>query len=99
MRTSTVYCHMNSFIPIFTQPLDSHMRNMKRPKDCAVHAQSQGKSNESLFKLRQDTEKAKIFADQIEEQAKRKLKLIKIKTGVRRSIIWLKVHLLKKGLY
>ena len=35
------------------------------------------KSNESLFKLRQDTEKAKIFADQIEEQAKRKLELIK----------------------
>ena len=30
-----------------------------------------------LFKLRQDTEKAKIFADQIEEQAKRKLELIK----------------------
>ena len=35
------------------------------------------KSNESLFKLPQDTEKAKIFADQIEEQAKRKLELIK----------------------
>ena len=35
------------------------------------------KSNESLFKLRQDTEKSKIFADQIEEQAKRKLELIK----------------------
>ena len=42
------------------------------------------KSNESLFKLRQDIEKAKIFADQIEEQAKRKLGLIKKKTGVRR---------------
>ena len=37
------------------------------------------KSNESLFKLRQDTEKAKIFADQIEEQANRKLQLIKIR--------------------
>ena len=35
------------------------------------------KSNESLFKLRQDIEKVKIFADQIEEQAKRKLELIK----------------------
>ena len=35
------------------------------------------KFNESLFKLRQDTEKAKIFADQIEEQAKRKLEVIK----------------------
>ena len=35
------------------------------------------KSNKSLFKLRQDTEKAKIFADQIEEQAKRNLELIK----------------------
>ena len=75
------------------------MRNMKCPKDCAVHAQSQGKSNECLFKLHQDTEKAKIFADQIEEQAKRKLELIKIKTGVRRSIIWLKVYFFKKGLY
>ena len=41
------------------------------------------KSNESLFKLRQDIEKAKIFADQIEEQAKKKLGLLK-KTGVRR---------------
>ena len=35
------------------------------------------KSNKSLFKLRQDTEKVKIFVDQIEEQAKRKLELIK----------------------
>ena len=35
------------------------------------------KYNESLFKLRQDIEKVKIFADQIEEQAKRKLELIK----------------------
>ena len=35
------------------------------------------KSNESLFKLRQDTEKSKIFVDQIEEQTKRKLELIK----------------------
>ena len=33
------------------------------------------KSSESLFKLRQGTEKAKIFADQIEEQAKRKLEV------------------------
>ena len=35
------------------------------------------KCNESLFKLRQDIDKAKIFADHIEEQAKRKLELIK----------------------
>ena len=35
------------------------------------------KSKECLFKLRQDTEKAEIFADQIEEQATRKLGLIK----------------------
>ena len=35
------------------------------------------KFSESLFKLRQDTEKAKIFADQIEEQTKRKLELVK----------------------
>ena len=35
------------------------------------------KFSESLFKLRQDKEKAKIFADQIEEQTKRKLELIK----------------------
>ena len=34
------------------------------------------KFNESLFKLPQDTEKAKIFADQIEEKAKRKIELI-----------------------
>ena len=35
------------------------------------------KFSESLFKLRQDKEKAKIFADQIEEQTKRKLELRK----------------------
>ena len=35
------------------------------------------KSNKSLFNLRQDTEKAKIFANQIKEPAKRKLELIK----------------------
>ena len=35
------------------------------------------KFSESLFKLRQDKEKAKIFADQIEEQTKRKLELVK----------------------
>ena len=35
------------------------------------------KSNESLFNLHQDTEKGKIFVDQIERQAKRKLGLIK----------------------
>ena len=35
------------------------------------------KCNESLFKLCQYIEKAKIFADYIEEQAKRKLELIK----------------------
>ena len=35
------------------------------------------KSNESLFKLRRDTEKAKMFADKIEEKAKRELELIK----------------------
>ena len=35
------------------------------------------KSNKSLFKLRQDTEQAKKFADQIKQQAKRKLELTK----------------------
>ena len=35
------------------------------------------KSNESIFKLRQDTGKPKIFADQIKEQTKTKLELIK----------------------
>ena len=35
------------------------------------------KSKESLFNLRQDTKKAKIFADQIERQVKRKLELMK----------------------
>ena len=35
------------------------------------------KSKETLFKLRQNTEKAKIFADQIEKQAKGKLEFIK----------------------
>ena len=35
------------------------------------------KSNESLFRLHQDTEKTTIFADQIEQQAIRKLELVK----------------------
>ena len=49
----------------------------KSSKSSSCSSNTSVKSNESLFKLRQETEKAKIFADQIEEQAKRKLKLIK----------------------
>ena len=49
----------------------------KSSKASSSSSNTSVKSNESLFKLRQDTEKAKIFADQIEEQAKRKLEVIK----------------------
>ena len=49
----------------------------KSSKASSSSSNTSVKSNESLFKLRQDTEKAKIFADQIEEQAKRKLELTK----------------------
>ena len=45
LRPFTVYYHINSVIQVFKQPLDSHTRDMKRPKDYAVHAQSQGKSH------------------------------------------------------
>ena len=30
---------------VFTQPLDTDMRNMNRPKDCAVHPQIQDKTH------------------------------------------------------
>ena len=43
IRLSTVLFIINSFVQVLTQPLDPHMRNMKRQKDCAVHAQSQDK--------------------------------------------------------
>ena len=49
----------------------------KGSKSSSSSSNTSVKSNKSLFKLRQDTGKAKIFADQIEEQAKRKLGLIK----------------------
>ena len=35
------FLHHQLFYPSLTQPLDSHMRNMKRQKDYAVHDQSQ----------------------------------------------------------
>ena len=41
--SSTVYCYINYFMQVFTQPLDTNMRNIKRPKDCALHTQSQDK--------------------------------------------------------
>ena len=40
------------------------------------------KSNKIPFKLRQATEKAKIFADQIEQQAKTKLELMQRRQGL-----------------
>ena len=49
----------------------------KCSKSLSSSSNTSVKSNKILFKLRQHTEKAKIFADQIEEQAKRKLELIK----------------------
>ena len=49
----------------------------KGSKSSSSSSNTSVKSNESLFKLRQDTEKAKIFVDQIEEQAKRRLELIR----------------------
>ena len=49
----------------------------KGSKSSSSSSNTSVKSNKSLFKLRQDTGKAKISADQIEEQAKRKLGLIK----------------------
>ena len=49
----------------------------KGSKSSSSSSNTSVRSNESLFKLRQDTEKAKIFADHIGEQAKRKLELIK----------------------
>ena len=36
----TVYYYINYLIQVFLQTLDSHMRNMKRPKDCAEHAKN-----------------------------------------------------------
>ena len=38
-----VFSIINSFVQVLTQPLDPHMRNMKRQKDCMVDAQSQDK--------------------------------------------------------
>ena len=49
----------------------------KGSKSSSSSSNTSVRSNESLFKLRQDTEKAKIFGDHIGEQAKRKLELIK----------------------
>ena len=49
----------------------------KGSKSSSSSSNTSVKPSESLFKLCQDTEKANIFADQIEEQAKRKLELIK----------------------
>ena len=49
----------------------------KGSKSSSSSSNTSVKSNKSLFKLRQDTGKAKILADQVEEQAKRKLELIK----------------------
>ena len=42
LRPFTVFYHINYVVQVFTQPLDSYMRNMKRPKGiCYVmHAQS-----------------------------------------------------------
>ena len=49
----------------------------KGSKSSSSSSNTSVKSNESIFKLRQDTGKPKIFADQIREQTKRKLELIK----------------------
>ena len=49
----------------------------KGSKSSSSSSNTSVKFIESLFKLRQDKEKAKIFADQIEEQTKRKLELVK----------------------
>ena len=48
----------------------------KSSKSSPSSSSTQVKFNESLFKLPQDTEKAKIFAGQIEEKTKRKIELI-----------------------
>ena len=49
----------------------------KGSKSSSSSSSTSVKSNESIFKLRQDTGKPKIVADQIKEQTKRKLELIK----------------------
>ena len=49
----------------------------KGSKSSSSSSNTSVKSNESIFKLRQDTGKPKIFAGQIREQTKRKLELIK----------------------
>lgn len=48
-------------------------------KSLSITSNTSIKIQKRLFKLRQDAEKAKIFAVQIEELAKRKLELIKRK--------------------
>ena len=54
----------------------------KSSKPSSSSTNTSVKSNESLFKLLQDTERAKMFANQIEKQAKRKLELIKRGQGI-----------------
>ena len=46
---STVYYHINYFIQVFTQPLDSHIKNMKPSNDYGVHAQGQDKRLYRVF--------------------------------------------------
>ena len=49
----------------------------KSSKSSSSSSNTLVRSKECLFKLCQDTEKAEIFADQIEQQATRKLELVK----------------------
>ena len=82
----------NSVMDQFLETLEFNVKNSKKTfpegsvrskysskgsKSSSSSPNTSVKFSESLFKLRQDTEKAKIFADQIEEQTKRKLELIK----------------------
>ena len=57
----------------------------KSSKASCSSSKTSVKSNKSLFKLHQDTEKAKLLAEQIGEQAKRKLELIKRRQGLEKA--------------
>ena len=82
----------NSVMDQFLETLEFNVKNSKKTfpegsvrskysskgsKSSSSSSNTSVKFSESLFKLRQDKEKAKIFADQIEEQTKRMLELIK----------------------
>ena len=55
----------------------SSKSSSKDTSSSSTSSKASAKSKENLFKLRQDTTKAKLFVEQAEEQAKRKLDLIR----------------------